>query len=295
MKKTVLLLGLTMAAGIFVAHCGGGSSANDPSTAKASFDSPEGTITSSNAATVMNDTLNSANGAAVQGLSEFAGIPGVSKLAAKGLPTGFMEIRKQGEQCITGDQNSATIDFECIVDAVPELSNCTASGSMSFSVDGAIITVTYNSVSLVCPGEINVANLDGELLYLFNQDIPTDGSTPTVPLELWIFCADITATVDGITETFSGCIGIGEDYLGFYLVEAEDGKVVAKDVKKDSSCTKVCADFDTGDGEVSVTCDVVDPTTGCNTQMDIEEIDNCTVATTPCGNDFTDLPSGDIQ
>jgi hypothetical protein len=273
MKRTLLFVGLIALTGALVTYCGGGGggAAKDPTAAKTEFTSPTGTITSGNAADVLTEALNSSAGNP-DNLSGF-GIPNLSKIAVTNTLGKYSPKFRAvtAESCVSAssDGKSATIDVGCLA---TQETGCTGSGSISYAIAADLFTIDINNVSFSCTGDVTVVGWNGQMLFLFSGDI----QTATADLELWLVCADITGTIDGQVESFNGCVGIGGDYAGHYLVDGEGGSVVCTGITLGDSCATVTGNFTTSAGDVSVTCDVTAPAS-CTDWVDIESVDNCVI------------------
>ncbi len=267
MKKVFLIIGLIVLAGAVVAHCGGGGARN-PTDAKAKFTDPDGQVTSDNATTVMNDVLNAggaASGEAVMGLP-FSGVSRLAfETAVRRYKPNFHIKASSIESCVSGDENSGTIDVSCIVDA-GYLTGCTGSGTLTYSVDGDTYTIGFSNFGLTCASDdIDISSCNGTWSVLMS------GSTVDV------LCADgFSCTINGETDNFTGCVDDGH-----YLVSGEGGDVVCTNIEIDSGCDRVCGDFDTSEGAVSVTCTVSDPAS-CTSWTEINEITDCTISESVC-------------
>lgn len=269
MKKVLLITGLIVLAGAVVTHCGGGGARN-PTDAKTKFTNPDGQVTSDNATTVMNDTLNAGgtgSGEAVMGLPFTGGAASrlAFETAVRRYNPDFRLKASSIEDCVSGDENSGTINVSCIIDA-GYLTNCTGSGTLTYSVDGDITTIGFDNFGLNCPSsDIDISACNGTwAVTLSGTDVD-------------VLCADsFSCTINGETDSFTGCVDDGD-----YLVAGEGGDVVCTEITINSGCTRVCGDFNTSEGTVSVTCTVSDPTS-CTSWTEINEITDCTLASTAC-------------
>ncbi|MEZ4818437.1 MAG: hypothetical protein R3A45_00545 [Bdellovibrionota bacterium] len=242
MKKTMLALMLGLSLGLYAcggSDSGGGSSAQDPSSVD--FNSPTGSLSSDNAQDVADKIYDAIIGQDAVGV-------GFIKNDIKAI----MAHKATSDSCYSDvSETGGTIDYSCISDFI---SGCTASGTLTYDIDGNVYSYTYNNVSISCDG-YGFSSLNG---------------TYSIDTTTTVFCTNISYTVNGVTSSSEGCYNANGDIL----ITVDGDSYVITDTNAD--CSTVTAEVTDANGSNTLTCDP-EPDS-CTTPDDITGVTNCQIA-----------------
>jgi hypothetical protein len=246
------LMGVTLAlVGAFAfLGCSSGGGGDTPDPSSADFDNPDGSVTEDNAEDLMSDAIDSQAGTESVG-SAIGGFlrlnPRVNEEIAKRFGASAPKldvdsIRAQSDfsDCVSGDENSGTVDLGCIYDTNPDyFPGCTVDGTIKYEAeDENNGSVDINDLVYDC-GEGLDFECDGGIA--FSDDVT---------------CYDLSCTLNNDDSSLNGCINEEAQVL----LSGDGGNVVCLTLAPNEDCSQVSADWEDADGPLTITCDVEDKT-----------------------------------
>ncbi len=232
-----LILGL-----VFCSSSNNGTS--DPTKTAQEFSNPTGDLTSTNATQVCR-----------------GGIYGLT-VVLFGDPDSIFSNFTVPNECKETSGDTVTIDWGCSFNNV---TGCNGDGKSETTDDDQkdFISNTYIDFAVDCSGSGGGDDVT----------ISCDGTSNTSRDNNYVFCADLTCTVDGDKKTFHGC----KNSDGYTLVRLEDDTFVVRQMQVNPGCTQATFTIRDKNNTNTVVCDVDDSESPCTTASDVSEISNCKI------------------